>query len=47
MGNDYVVLTTPFGLDVCGEKKHSEEEILQKDVIPFIHWINTVNKKND
>lgn len=46
-GNDYVVLTTPFGLDVCGEKKHSEEEILQKDVIPFIHWINTVNKKND
>lgn len=47
VGNDYIVLTTPFGLDVCGEKKHSEEEILQKDVIPFIRWINTVNKKNN
>lgn len=46
VGDDYVVLTTPIGLDVSGEKKYSEKEILQKDVIPFIHWINGINKKN-
>lgn len=43
---DHVVLTTPFGLDIGEGKKYTEEEILTKDVIPFICWINWVNKKN-
>ena len=46
-GCDYMAYTTPWGLDIDEGKQYSEEEILQKDVIPFIRWINETNKKND
>lgn len=46
-GCDYMAYTTPWGIDIDEGEQHSEEEILQKDVIPFIHWINEINKKNN
>lgn len=45
--NDYSMIISPLGLDIDEGKRHSEMEILQEDVIPFIRWVNGVGKKRN